>query len=187
MTPGLPDHLFVVLVLGLIFPIGGWWAYRRFLERLKREGEAALVREYRITLIWLLCVGGATVAIWTVMGRGLASLGFVPMTGGDDFVAPLVLGAGLGLAGRPLLAAFSDKAAAGLRRQFGALEAFLPRTRRQLFWGLLVSVFAGVFEEIAYRGYLIAYFSAWLRIGARSPPRRCCSEWRISTRAGSAH
>lgn len=162
MTPGLLDHLFVVLVLGLVFPLGGWWAYRRFLERLAREGETALVREYRVTLVWLLCLGLATVAIWLAGGRALAALGFAPLAEGGDFVAPLALGATLGLAGRPLLAAFSAKAAASLRRQFGALEAFLPRTREQLAWGLLVSLFAGLFEEIAYRGYLIAYFSAWL-------------------------
>ena len=34
MTPGLIDHLFVLLVLVIAFPIGGWWAYRRFLARL---------------------------------------------------------------------------------------------------------------------------------------------------------
>ena len=37
----------------------------------------------------------------------------------------------------------------------------LPEDRRALCWGLIVSVFAGVFEEIAYRGYLIAYFGGW--------------------------
>ena len=30
MSPNLFDHLFVLIVLLLAFPIGGWWAYRRF-------------------------------------------------------------------------------------------------------------------------------------------------------------
>ena len=53
MTPGLLDHLFVILVPGFAFPVIGWWAYQRFLERLAHEGGVALVREYQHTLIWL--------------------------------------------------------------------------------------------------------------------------------------
>ncbi len=164
MTPTLLDHLFVVLVLGLIFPLGGWWAYRRFLARLARDGGAALVREYRITLLWLLGLGAGAMLVWLAGGRTLAALGLVPLRLGPDqgLIAGISGGALGGLALRPLLAAASSRVAASLRRQFGSLEAFLPKTREQLGWGLAVSVFAGLFEEIAYRGYLIAYFSAWL-------------------------
>lgn len=162
MTPGLLDHAFVILVIGLIFPLGGWYAYRRFLERLERDGETALVREYRVTLLWLLGLGLTAIAVWCAAGREIADLGFAPLQGGGGFAAAIGLGASLGLLLRPVLAASSAKAAASLRKQFGALEAFLPKTREQLFWGLVVSVFAGVFEEIAYRGYLIAYFQTWL-------------------------
>jgi len=164
MSPGLLDHLFVILVFGLVFPLGGWWAYRRFLERLEREGGAALVREYRITLLWLLGLGLGTAAVWLAGGRGLAALGFVPPAPGPGrgFIPGVVGGALGGLALRPLLAALSARAAASFKRQFGSLEAFLPRTGEQLGWGLAVSLFAGLFEEIAYRGYLIAYFSFWL-------------------------
>src|SRR3954467_13074957 len=59
MNPTLLDHVFVLLVLVIVFPLGGWWAYRRFLERLAREGETALVREYRITILWLPAPGAA--------------------------------------------------------------------------------------------------------------------------------
>ena len=72
----LLDHLFVILVLGLVFPIGGWWAYRRFLERLAREGGAALVREYRNTFVWLLGLGLRHLRGLAGGGRGLAALGF---------------------------------------------------------------------------------------------------------------
>jgi membrane protease YdiL (CAAX protease family) len=162
MTLTLLDHAFAILILGLIFPFGGWWAYRRFLERVQRDGGAALVREYRITLVWLLGVGLGAVAVWLAAGRGLAGLGFTPPGGGGDAAMAIAAGAGGGLLIRPLLAAVSGKAAASMRRQFASLEPFLPKTREQLAWGLVVSVFAGVFEEIAYRGYLIAYFQAFL-------------------------
>ena len=75
MIPNLVDHLFVLLVLVIAFPIGGWWAYRRFLERLARDGARALVREYRITIIWLICLGAGTIAIWLTGGREWLTVG----------------------------------------------------------------------------------------------------------------
>jgi membrane protease YdiL (CAAX protease family) len=164
MSPGLLDHLFVLVVLLLIFPIGGWWAYRRFLERLARDGDAALVREYRITLLWLTCLGIGTVAVWAAGGRSLAALGLIMPRGGTDsgILLGIAGGACAGLIVRPAAAALSAKAAAGLRRQMGKIEAFLPKTGEQLAWGLVVSLFAGLCEEIAYRGYLIPYCRFWL-------------------------
>jgi membrane protease YdiL (CAAX protease family) len=164
MSPGLFDHLFVLLVLVIAFPIGGWWAYRRFLERLAREGGRALVREYRITLVWLVGLGAGTLAIWLAAGRDLAALGLTAPREGPatQLIFGLTGGASIGLAVRPIAAALSGRIAAGFRRQMGKLEAFLPKTGEQLGWGLIVSIFAGLCEEIAYRGYLIPYCRFWL-------------------------
>jgi membrane protease YdiL (CAAX protease family) len=160
MSFGLLDHLFVAVALGLVFPLFGWWAHRRFLERLRRDGGAALVREYRNTLIWLLCLGLAVTGLWQLGGRAWAALGFAsPDLSG--IAAGVGAGALIGLALRPLLIARSPKAQAAIRKSFGPLEAILPRDGQQLRWAWLVSIFAGVFEEIAYRGYLMAYFGAW--------------------------
>jgi membrane protease YdiL (CAAX protease family) len=160
----LLDHLFVLIVLVLGFPLGGWWAYRRFLERLAREGGAALVREYRITILWLGCLGAATLAIWAGGSRDLSALGFAAPREGpaSGLILGISGGALIGLALRPLAAMFSAKVAGGLRRQMAKLEAFLPKTGEQLAWGLIVSLCAGLFEEIAYRGYLIPYCRFWL-------------------------
>jgi uncharacterized protein len=160
MSFGPLDHLFVILVIGLVFPFFGWWAYQRFLERLKREGGAALVREYRQTLIWLLGLGVGAMALWHFAGRDWAAMGFA-MPAGSGVATGIAAGAFIGLALRPIIVARSPKAAAAMRRNFGALEGILPRNGHQLRWGLLVSLFAGLFEEIAYRGYLMAYFGAW--------------------------
>lgn len=160
MTPGLLDHLFVAIVIGFVFPVIGWWAYQRFLERVARDGGVALVREYRHTLVWLGGLGLGVMAIWYGAGRDWAALGLV-WGGGSGLALGLAVGALGALTLRPILVAASPKAAASMRRQFGKLEAILPRNGQQLRWALAVSVFAGVFEEIAYRGYLMAYFGNW--------------------------
>lgn len=161
MSFGLIDHLFVIVILGLVFPLFGWWAHRRFLERLAREGGAALVREYRTTLIWLLCLGLGAMGLWWLAGRDWAAMGFAA-PGGSGIAMGIAAGALIGLTLRPILIARSGKARAAIRKSFGPLEAILPRDGRQLRWALVVSVFAGVFEEIAYRGYLMAWFGVWL-------------------------
>jgi membrane protease YdiL (CAAX protease family) len=161
MNPGLLDHLFVIVVLGLVFPIFGWWAYQRFLERLAREGGRALVREYQYSLIWLVGIGLAVALLWQSAGRDWATLGLA-WHGASGIALGIVIGALVGLTLRPFIFLFSARAAASLRGKFGPMEAFLPKTAQQLRWGLLVSIFAGVFEELAYRGYLMAYFGTWL-------------------------
>lgn len=158
----LLDHAYVVLVLVIVFPFVGWWAYRLFLQRVERDGDIALVREYRSTMLWLLGLGGGAIALWLLHGRDLAGPGFTAPGGDSNMPAALVGGMLLGLAVRPLAAWRNPKFAESMRAQFARLQAFLPKTRQQLRWGLGVSVFAGVFEEIAYRGYLMAYLGHWL-------------------------
>lgn len=161
--PTLLDHLYVVLVLGLIFPIGGWWAYRRFLARLETQGEGALVREYQYTLLWLLGLGAGALLVWFEAGRGWPSIGFGPTDYGasDGFIVGATIGAFGALALRPLLALFVPRFADAMRSAYAPLAPFLPKTGTQLFWGLFVSVAAGVAEEIAYRGMLMAYLVTW--------------------------
>lgn len=164
MTPSLLDHLFVGAVIVLIFPLGGWWAYRRFIARLARDGEAALVREYKLTLLWLLGLGVGSMLVWLAGGRALAGLGLGPTRLGQEheFVFAVAIAAALGLVLRPLLALMSARAAAALRKQLASLAAFLPKTGDQLAWGLVVALAAGLFEEIGYRGFLIPYLRHWL-------------------------
>ena len=64
MNPNFFDHLFAILVLGLIFPIGGWWAWQRFLRHLAEQGEIALVREYQMTLVWQAALLAMPLLLW---------------------------------------------------------------------------------------------------------------------------
>jgi hypothetical protein len=66
----------------------------------------------------------------------------------------------LGIMARPILALVSSKAAAGLAEMMQPLASFLPKSPRALAWGLGVSLAAGVAEEVAYRGFLLAYLAS---------------------------
>ncbi|MGE0178789.1 MAG: CPBP family intramembrane glutamic endopeptidase [Sphingomonas sp.] len=160
MIFGPVDHLYVAIGLGLIVPIGGWWDYRLFLRRVEAQGDAALVGEYRYTLLWLLGIGFGALGVWLWAGRPLAALGFALPAEGSAAAAAITVALIIGLLLRNLFAAVSAGFAQALRAHMGDIEPYLPKTKEQLGWGLAVSVFAGVFEEIAYRGFLIAYFEA---------------------------
>lgn len=163
MNPNFFDHLFAILVLGLIFPIGGWYAWRLFLRRIAEQGDAALVREYQITLIWQAALLAVPLILWWVAARPLASLGFAPIRAGEggQFVIGICIGALIALTVRPLLSAFSARHRALMFKGMAKLAPLLPRTGRQLFWGLIVALAAGTCEEVAYRGFLIPWLGTW--------------------------
>lgn len=155
------DHGLVVVAF-VVFPLVGRWSHRRFVERAAVEGEAALIREYRQTIfVWLGGLLLATLAVWIGQWRPLGAL-FIVEAGllGPGLAFGAADGVAVGVVVRPILALTSRRAAAGLAEAMGTLGPFLPRSRRALRWGIAVSIVAGVVEEVAYRGFLLAYVSS---------------------------
>ena len=72
-------------------------------------------------------------------------------------------GFGLALVGGSLLQVFvirrNSKAREKILRAFKRLDFFLPITGEERAWFALVSVTAGICEEVLYRGFLIRYLS----------------------------
>ena len=174
MNASFWDHALVVIVLGLVFPFVGLWGYRRFLLRATTAGEPALIREYKQTIfVWLAGLTLVTLAAWLGQRRPIGALSTADRGLLDAGLAHgMAAGMALGILARPVLALVSRKAAAGIAESMTSLAPFLPKSRRALAWGLGVSLAAGVAEEVAYRGFLIAYFSAmgptWVAIAASS-------------------
>jgi membrane protease YdiL (CAAX protease family) len=157
------DHLYVVAVLLIVFPVGGAWAYRRLIARTPKAGEDKLVREYKLTLLWLagLIVGAALA--WIMARRAWSDMGLtIPRGEAASSTVFIVCLFGAALCINPLSVFVSRRRDASLIKAYGALRSFMPATARQYFWALVVSVAAGVCEEIAYRGYLHHYLTTWL-------------------------
>lgn len=171
MTLTLLDNLFVLLVMILAFPVLGWWSYRELKRREPIEGERALLREYRLTLVMLAGLLIATMLVWRGQARDLSGLFVPPFDGIPAFVAfAAVFGLLLSLIVRPVLALRGGKTADAMATMFAELAPFLPKSRKALRWAILVSLMAGLAEEVVYRGYLLTYFADrlpwWAAIGA---------------------
>ena len=162
MVATLWDHGLVAVVFVVVFPLMGLWSYRRFLKRAAVEGEPALIREYRQTIFfWLSGLLLATIAVWLGQRRPLSALLTTDRGLFDSGLAyGMAAGMALGIMARPILALVSNKAAAGLAEMMQPLAPFLPKSPRAMAWGLGVSLAAGVAEEVAYRGFLMAYLAS---------------------------
>lgn len=172
--PNLLDHAYVLVILGLVFPLVGWWSYQRFLKRAAVEGERALIREYLLTLGWLASLLVGALAVWAIAARPFVSLVTTrPIGPGPGFAEGAVAAASVVLLVRPVAALLNKGVRDAFAKAFEPLAAFLPKTRTTLALGFVVSIAAGIAEEIAYRGYLLPYLAslglAWwaaLAVGA---------------------
>lgn len=161
-TPAFDAYsLSVLLVLGVAVPLLGIWDFRRLL-RWDRQGRGnARLNTYRFLLMleWGLTLG--LLGGWLADGRSLETLRFVS---GYHRWEWLAVALGLAAAGFMLwqLASVLRKVREGKKIQLGMgdLRALAPRTPAELRLFDMVSVTAGVCEEILYRGILLVVLGA---------------------------
>jgi membrane protease YdiL (CAAX protease family) len=156
----LAAGLLVLAYLLIGEPVWGRVAYAR-LRRDRAADPLALVRLYRLTVLVEWPLAAAVLAMVALdPGIDAAGLGLVwPSGDRTGTVAGMVAAAS---AGAVIGAVVVRRAAAKGQTVPGteAVEAKLPRTRRERWWALAVAVTAGVCEELLYRGFLIALFAA---------------------------
>ena len=149
--------LIILLLLAVVFPLLGVRDYRLLL-RQTREGVAdARVKFYKgvLKFHWPLTIG--LVAWWLLLGNGLESMGLMPVVAGWQWVA-IGVGVFAILAQVIYLASVSRNAdaLAKIKEQMGELSILAPQTRTEIRLFDMVSITAGVCEEILYRGLLLA-------------------------------
>jgi membrane protease YdiL (CAAX protease family) len=164
MTVLLIDHI-VVALLVLVFPIVNFFSLRKREAKI-RAGQTELRMQLYRTILWEEWIGAiAIVALWFALGRGAAELGLIPVFGAMAWAG---YGLGVVVCGMLLLQARSvigkPETHAKTREQIGWLSFLTPHTERELRTFNVVSVTAGVCEEVVFRGFLIAYLIAWLGV-----------------------
>jgi membrane protease YdiL (CAAX protease family) len=157
------DHL-MILMLFVVQPIYGAYAYRRYVAGIESGVRPRIVREYRNTMLLEWSALAVLMLAWVILARPFAALGFV-FPAGTGFQVGLVL---LFLATAYLVYAWRQAAAATPEKRaevvesFGKLRHFMPHDRRTytvFFW---LSITAGIVEEILYRGFVFWYLQPFM-------------------------
>ena len=148
--------LATLLILVVVAPLVGIWDFRR-LTRWNEEGRAdARLKTYQ----WILAIEwGLTLGLgawWLASGRSIEALGLVPEYFGWRWLA---VGVGAAACLYMLWQLFTvpgnQKDLAKLREQMGELIALAPHNEAESRAFSLVSITAGICEEIVYRGMLM--------------------------------
>jgi membrane protease YdiL (CAAX protease family) len=160
MSPHWFDHVFVALV-ALVFPVMDSFLIRRRVDRIFDGRPELRMGFYRKVIVeeWIVVL--VLVVAWFALGRGPAELGLIPRAG---------LWAWLGYAVAALiclLLVIQTRSlignTAGLEAQrdaIGSLLILMPHDERERRAFDLVSLTAGVCEELLFRGFLTAYLMA---------------------------
>lgn len=170
------DILFTVVLLLLLtvaFPFMGMQDFRLLMRRT-REGDAdARTKFYKEYLIWLWPLTIGLSAWWLLSGNGLESLGLIPVAAGRQWIV-------IGIAALVMLAqviymewaARNAESLAKVKNQMGDLSNLAPQTDAEGRLFTMVSITAGVCEEILYRGLLFATLvplvGTWPAVGISS-------------------
>ncbi len=147
--------LFAMFVL--VWPVSGVLDYRRLIRRTEENIPDARLRFYRLTIVWEWASLTVFLAWWFWAGLGAARLGLVANPSGSQW---RTIGIGIGLCALFVVQMVgttrSPKSLAKMRRNLGNLEAMSPRNPRELRGFDLLSITAGICEEILYRGVIFA-------------------------------
>jgi membrane protease YdiL (CAAX protease family) len=157
---------YTLLALLILYPLVEWrWYWPRVSRAIRAGIPGARTRLYRDTIAveWLGTL--YVFALWIVWRRPWSTLwldGIRPLR----FFLGCLLAVGViiffGLQTRKVQKALAQpKVAASLREKFAFAYALVPGTagERRTFW--LLSITAGVCEEIIYRGFLIWLVATW--------------------------
>ena len=105
------------------------------------------------------------VAIWFALGRSASELGLVPDFGAAAWAGYALTGVILRLMYWQLRSVtHHPENHEAFRKKIGSLSFITPHTKQEVRAFNLVSVTAGVCEEIIFRGFLMAYLMSWLGV-----------------------
>ena len=158
----LPDHL-VVFAFAIVLPVFARYNYPRFKIALESGVPDARSRQYRKTTVrqWALVLAAS--AVWFRAGRSAEELG-LGVPSGPRFWVGLAVATALAIMWRRIfLAAVHDEA--GRKRLMTQLEAvrpLLPSSVGELRYFTVLSITAGICEEVLFRGYLIWYLAIYV-------------------------
>lgn len=175
MNPSTFDlfAIVVLLIFVVLFPLIGVWDFRRLLRWTNEGRTDARIKTYNWIFVMEWGITAGLLAWWFLAGKEMAPLGLIPKAEGWQWLA-----IGLGLAGTVFMI-FQMRGVIGnqdelrkLRNTMGNLGNLAPQTAQEDRLFTMVSITAGVCEEILYRGLLMAVLipvvGTWPAVGISS-------------------
>lgn len=155
----------VLLAVILTLPLVEWLWYAPRCARAIRAGVSGRGRLYRAEVIALWGVTFAILGLWMAKARpwGWLHLGAISALrfGSGLLVAAIIVALSVLQLQKVQKALQRPRAVAKLREKLAPVELLIPVTDRERrgFW--LLSVSAGICEEVIYRGFLLWLITAW--------------------------
>ena len=148
------DHL-LVLIFAVVAPYHGWRNYPKFLEMLKQDPVATRHGVYLGNIVALWGITLLVLGAWFYADRPIANLGLTPATGLPALISLTVVIFIIGIA----IVFYRTVMRLDKKYNWTFVPELLPRSKPELRLFLLLSVTAGITEEILFRGYLIWYLN----------------------------
>lgn len=156
------DHALFAAVVLVLPLVDTFWLHPRLTRATAAGVPGARPRAYLASILTQWGLTGCVLALWAGRGRSWAALGL-------GLGSPLRLGTGLALATlvvgllwlqRRALFARPERLAIVLR-QVGSSRPLLPHTPGELRGFKLLSITAGICEEVLFRGFVLGYVAVW--------------------------
>jgi CAAX protease family protein len=138
--------------------LGCWW-YQKARRRIAAGAPDAKVRMYRETVVEQIVTIAVVLAIWRGGQIPAAALGLSAPRSWVLSLAVLLPVVGALVWSSLRLRPKAEKIRKKLQDSVGAL---LPESKQERLWFGAISVGAGISEELAFRGFLLFYFSLYL-------------------------
>jgi membrane protease YdiL (CAAX protease family) len=153
----------VIVFLAVIMPVFGVWEHRR-MNRLLAEGvTTARVDSYRLAIVveWFAAIG---MLVWWMVEKRPAEPLFLTLQieGWQLVIAAVAVVLTAVVVIQTKRDVNNPAALEKVRGSIGSLESMVPRTPKEVTAFNVLSVTAGICEEIMYRGVLMAVLASLL-------------------------
>lgn len=166
--PTKADIVFAVVFAVVIAGFEAAYFDKKFKKSVAEGVVDARPKAYRRAVIGQWTIAVLAIALWAYEGRPWRDLGLVPPGGWR-------LGAGMGVMAAMVAFTLNQLRAIGrlspenieqFRGKVSDVQFLLPHTPREYGWFSILSVTAGVCEELLYRGFLTWLAAAYLGLPA---------------------
>lgn len=157
---------YAVVAALIFYPLAEWrWIWPRFVRAIRNGIIGARKKAYLYLIVELWVLALYVLAVWVAQRRSWQDL-WLGRVESLRFslgclLALIVIALFVLQARKVEKALVRPKAVARLREKLAFAYSISPETASERYWFWLVSISAGICEELVYRGFVTWFISAW--------------------------